>query len=260
MELSSIMHSANKRYAYALDKDTFLIRIRTKKDDLSKIILHYQDKYIPISRLDTRKEIEMVKYASDSISDYYEIEIHFHFVCLRYYFELIGDDTFYFGNERFFKKPIDNIDYMFDLPQTLREEEMYIVPSWAKNKIIYQIFPSRFRSSEDVSEEIWYKAPMGHMDNIGGNLRGIINKLDHMKELGIDVIYMTPIFKSPSSHKYDIVDYYTIEPTFGSKEDLIELVDKAHSLGIRVVLDGVFNHTSRDFFAFKDIRENGEKS
>ena len=76
MELSSIMHSANKRYAYALDKDTFLIRIRTKKDDLSKIILHYQDKYIPISRLDTRKEIEMVQYASDSISDYYEIEIH----------------------------------------------------------------------------------------------------------------------------------------------------------------------------------------
>ena len=261
MELSSIIHSANKRYAYALDKDTFLIRIRTKKDDLTKVILHYQDKYIPISRLDTRKEIEMVKYASDGISDYYEIEIHFHLVCLRYFFELVAnDETYYFGNERFFKNPIENIDYMFDLPQTLREEEMYIVPSWAKNKIVYQIFPSRFSSSADVSEEIWYKAPMGHMDNIGGNLRGIIDRLDHMKELNIDVIYMTPIFKSPSSHKYDIVDYYTIEPTFGSKCDLIELVDKAHKMGIRIVLDGVFNHTSRDFFAFKDIRENGEKS
>ena len=86
MELSSIIHSANKRYAYALDKDTFLIRIRTKKDDLTKVILHYQDKYLTTLKIDTRKEIEMVKYASDGISDYYEITLNFHLVCLRYFF------------------------------------------------------------------------------------------------------------------------------------------------------------------------------
>ncbi|RIA78360.1 glycosidase [Anaeroplasma bactoclasticum] len=262
MEISSVLHGANKRYAYALDKDLFLIRITTKKNDMKRIILHYQDKYIPVSRFDTRKVIEMEKYASDSIRDYYQVKINIHLVCLRYYFELIGSDSsvMYFGNERFFKENIETIDYMFDLPQTLREEEMFIVPAWAKNKVVYQIFPSRFASSIDVSEEIWYKAPINHMTNLGGNLKGITKKLNHIHELGADVIYLTPIFRSPSMHKYDTIDYYQIDPTFGSKEDLIELVDSAHKLGIRIILDGVFNHTSREFFAFKDIMENKEKS
>lgn len=262
MERAAVIHQANKRYAYALGADSFLIRIRTKKDDMAKVLLHYQDKYIPLSFIDTRKEVEMKKYASDSISDYYQIEINIHVVCLRYYFELIdkNNERVFFGNERFFNENIEGIEFMFDLPQTLREEEMYIVPEWAKNKVVYQIFPSRYASSIDVSEEIWYKAPIHHMENLGGNLRGIINRLDHIKELGVDVIYLTPIFRSPSSHKYDTVDYYTIEPSFGSKEDLIELVEKCHNIGVKVILDGVFNHTSREFFAFKDIMENKEKS
>ena len=262
MELSAIIHQANKRYAYALDKDTFLIRLRCKKDDISKAILHYREKYIPISFIDTRKEVEMERYATDGISDYYQIRINIHVVCLRYYFELIDQkgDKVYFGNERFFKDEIERIDFMFDLPQTLREEEMFITPKWAENKIVYQIFPSRFASSIDVSDELWYKSPIKHNDNLGGNLRGIINRLDHMIELGVDILYLTPIFRSPSSHKYDTIDYYCIEPTFGSKEDLIELVDKCHKANIKVVLDGVFNHTSVDFFAFRDIRDNKEKS
>ena len=262
MELSAIIHQANKRYAYALDKDTFLIRLRCKKDDISKAILHYREKYIPISFIDTRKEVEMERYAADGISDYYQIRINIHVVCLRYYFELIDQkgDKVYFGNERFFKDEIERIDFMFDLPQTLREEEMFITPKWAENKIVYQIFPSRFASSIDVSDELWYKSPIKHNDNLGGNLRGIINRLDHMIELGVDILYLTPIFRSPSSHKYGTIDYYCIEPTFGSKEDLIELVDKCHKANIKVVLDGVFNHTSVDFFAFRDIRDNKEKS
>ena len=262
MELSSVLHGANKRFAYALDKDLFLIRLTTKKNDMERVILHYQEKYIPVSRFDTRQTIEMEKYASDSIRDYYQIKINIHVVCLRYYFELIGSDgeVFFFGNERFFKKNIETIDYMFDLPQTLREEEMFNVPSWANNKVVYQIFPSRFASSIDVSEDIWYKAPITHMTNLGGNLKGITKRLSHIHELGADVLYLTPIFRSPSSHKYDTVDYYQIDPTFGSKDDLIELVNEAHKLNIKVILDGVFNHTSREFFAFRDIMENKEKS
>lgn len=262
MDLAAVMHHANNRFAYALDKNTFLIRLRCKKDDLSKVILHMQEKYIPVSRFDTRSKVLMEKYASDGISDYYEVKVNIHVVCLRYYFELIdkNNERVFFGNERFYKNEISAIEYMFDLPQTLREEEMFIVPDWAKNKIVYQIFPSRFASSNDVLEDEWYKAPIGHMENLGGNLRGIINKLDHFIDLGIDVIYLTPIFKSPSSHKYDIVDYYEIDPYFGTKSDLKELVDKAHLLGLRIILDGVFNHTSRDFFAFKDIILNQEKS
>lgn len=262
MEKSAIFHLPDKRYAYAVKKDTFIIRVRTKASDFKEVILHYQDKYIPKRILDTSKEIKMEKYASDGILDYYHVKIDFHVVCLRYFFEFIdfNDSHLYYGNNHFFNEIIDRIDFMFDLPQNLREEEMFITPSWANNKVVYQIFPSRFSSSIKISDKIWYKNPIGYNDNIGGNLQGIINHLDHIKELGVDVIYMTPIFKSNSIHKYDTIDYYTIEPTFGTKDDLKNLVSKAHSLGIKVVLDGVFNHTSPDFFAFKDIIKNKEKS
>ena len=262
MELSSVLHVADKRFAYALDKNKFCIRIRTKKGDLACVKLHYRYKYIPLQFFDTRQIKDMKIYASDHVFDYYEIVLSIDCICLRYFFELIdseGNHRF-FGNNRFYKELITNIDFMFDLPQNVREEEMYVLPKWAENKVIYQIFPARFSSSIDVSKEIWYKEPMSHMDNLGGNLRGIINHLDHIKSLGADLIYMTPIFKSTSMHKYNISDYYLIDPTFGTKEDLIELVKKAHDLGMKVILDGVFNHTGTDFFAFQDCVKNKEKS
>ena len=144
---------------------------------------------------------------------------------------------------------------MFDCPQNLREEERFVTPGWAENKVVYQIFPSRFASSREVPDALWYKEPISLRDNLHGDLRGIIDHLDHMRELGVDILYMTPIFRSDSCHKYDTIDYYTIDPSFGTKEDLQELVDKAHSMGMRVILDGVFNHTSREFFAFADIQK-----
>lgn len=98
------------------------------------------------------------------------------------------------------------------------------------------------------------------MDDLHGDLRGIIEHLDHVQNLGIDVLYMTPIFKSYSSHKYDIIDYYQIDPSFGTTEDLRELVQEAHKRGMKIVMDAVFNHTGREFFAFEDIMEKGEKS
>ena len=166
----------------------------------------------------------------------------------------------YYGNYFFYDEELNNNDRMFDCPQNLREEEMFEIPKWAQNKVVYQIFPSRFATDKVVDEKLWYKAPIHFMDQLGGNLRGIINHLDHMKELGIEVLYMTPIFRSNSTHKYDTIDYYEIDPSFGTKEDLKELVNKAHEMGIRVILDGVFNHSSPEFFAFKDVMEKEDKS
>ena len=136
-----------------------------------------------------------------------------------------------------------------------------MVPAWAKGKVIYQIFPDRFAGGEVVNEKIWYDSPLKNRRTMyGGNLKGIIGKLEYIKELGADIVYMTPIFLSGSNHKYDTTDYFTIDPGFGTKEDLKELVDKAHALGMYVMLDGVFNHTATDFFAFKDLKAKGEKS
>ena len=262
MEYAAIRHFADKRYCYAVENGRFVVRLEMKKGDAAKVILYGQEKYLPLKFMDTRRAWEMSIACSDNYRDYYEAVIDIDVVCLRYFFEIqdTAGDVTYYGNHNFYDEHITNIDRMFDCPQTLREEERFALPAWAKNKVVYQIFPSRFATDKDVPEEIWYQAPIGHKADLKGSLRGIINRLDYIKELGADILYMTPIFASESSHKYNIDDYYRIDPSFGTKEDLKELVDRAHALGMYVILDGVFNHTSVDFFAFKDIREKGAQS
>ena len=239
-----------------------MIRVQVKKDDMKEVILHYEDKYIPMERKDTRMTLPMKKVATSQFHDYYEAQLQMHLICLRYFFEFtdMQGEKVYYGNYEFDKECITNRDRMFDCPQNLREEEMFEVPQWAANKVVYQIFPSRFATTQPVDKELWYKAPITPMDDLHGNLRGIIEHLDYIKDLGIDVVYLTPIFKSNSCHKYDTIDYYQVDPSFGTTEDLKELVQKSHERGMKVVLDAVYNHTGREFFAFQDILEKGEKS
>lgn len=262
MEYSAIFHDMDKRFCYAIDKDLFVIRVQVKKDDMKEVILHYEDKYIPMERKDTRMTLPMKKVATSQFHDYYEAQLQMHLICLRYFFEFtdMQGEKVYYGNYEFDKECITNRDRMFDCPQNLREEEMFEVPQWAANKVVYQIFPSRFAATQPVDKELWYKAPITPMDDLHGNLRGIIEHLDHIKDLGIDVVYLTPIFKSNSCHKYDTIDYYQVDPSFGTTEDLKELVQKSHERGMKVVLDAVYNHSGREFFAFQDILEKGEKS
>lgn len=262
MEYAAIRHFADKRYCYAIEKGRFLIRLETKKGDVESVVLHVQDKYLPLKVMDTRQEYLMEIACSDNYIDYYEKILDIDVVCLRYFFEIkdTAGNVVYYGNHNFYDTCITDIDRMFDCPQNLREEELFELPQWAKNKVVYQIFPSRFATDKEVSEEEWYQAPISHKADLKGSLRGIIAHLDYIKRLGADVIYMTPVFSSNSSHKYNIDDYYRIDPSFGTKEDLKELVEKAHGLGMYVILDGVFNHTAVDFFAFKDVMEKKEKS
>lgn len=262
MEYSAIFHDMDKRFCYAIDKDLFVIRVQVKKDDMKEVILHYEDKYIPMERKDTRMTLHMKKVATSQFHDYYEAQLRMNLICLRYFFEFtdMQGEKVYYGNYEFDKECITNRDRMFDCPQNLREEEMFEVPQWAANKVVYQIFPSRFAATQPVDKKLWYKAPITPMDDLHGNLRGIIEHLDYIKDLGIDVVYLTPIFKSNSCHKYDTIDYYQVDPSFGTTEDLKELVQKSHERGMKVVLDAVYNHTGREFFAFQDILEKGEKS
>lgn len=262
MEYCGIVHFQNKNYCFALEKGKFLFRLETKKGDMEKVILHFQDKYIRLEWKDTRTQVEMKKVRSDSFKDYFEAVIEIDVICLRYFFELCDTNKIvsFFGNHEFFENKITDIECMFDCPQNLREEEIFSVPQWAKNKVVYQIFPSRFATDKEIPYEEWYKVPIDSKTNLKGNLRGIINRLNYLKDLGIDIIYLNPIFQSKSSHKYDTDDYYKIDSDFGTKEELKELVQKAHSLGLRVILDAVFNHTSDDFFAFQDVKKNEKNS
>lgn len=262
MNLAAIRHEATQEYCFCLKPGKFLFRLQTGKNDLRSVTLHSRDKYLPLKIKDTRQATPMNRISSDGQRDYYEAELEFQVVCLRYCFELedhTGQRVF-FSNCGFTDSIPEDTERLFDCPQTLREEERFCVPAWAANKVIYQVFPSRFATHKVVPDSVWYQAPIGPKADLGGSLKGIISRLDYIHDLGVDVIYLTPIFRSNSSHKYDTIDYYTIDPSFGTEDDLKELVERAHALGLRVILDGVFNHTSPDFFAFADLVKHQAES
>lgn len=135
------------------------------------------------------------------------------------------------------------------------------VPSWGG--IIYQIFPERFANGDpsiDPAGVVRWGSPPRAVEFQGGDLIGVRKNLDRLEWLGVRVIYLNPIFTSPSNHKYDTVDYFSVDPAFGGNEALADLVEAAHGRGIRVILDASFNHVHPSFFAFQDLIEHGPAS
>lgn len=137
------------------------------------------------------------------------------------------------------------------------------VPSWVSDSIFYQIFPDRFangdRGNDPPNVQPWGEKPtlQGFQ---GGDLQGIIDKLDYLVDLGVTALYLNPIFLSPSNHRYNTTNYYRIDPKLGTMDDFKRLLAAVHERGMRLILDGVFNHCGRGFFAFVDVLENGEHS
>ena len=139
---------------------------------------------------------------------------------------------------------------------------MTTTPQWVKDAIFYQIFPDRFAKSKrlpDIGFEAW-ESPPSYNGFKGGDLYGVIEKLDYLQDLGINAIYFNPVFASASNHRYHTFDYYNVDPLLGGNDALRELLDEAHKRGIRVVLDGVFNHASRGFWQFHHVLETGAAS
>lgn len=137
------------------------------------------------------------------------------------------------------------------------------VPSWVQDAIFYQIFPDRFANG-DTSNDPPNVQPWGAKPTttgfMGGDLRGIIEHLDYIQDLGANALYLNPIFLSPSNHRYNATDYGRIDPKLGDEADFEELVRSVHGRGMHLILDGAFNHTGRGFFAFADILENQKES
>lgn len=255
----------------------FTITLRVGKDNIDSAYICYGCCYV-----------KMQKNHSTDFFDYYEGT----FICdsepMNYYFQIICDSRTYFYNKAGVVKDI-NSEYNFTiLPD-------FSTPSWAKGAVMYQIYVDRFyngdKSNDVVTNEYEYlglkskhiedwDTPLENMDVCnfyGGDLQGVIDKMDYLSDLGVDAIYFNPIFVSPSNHKYDIQDYEHIDPHYGvivtktgnplSNEDkdnknatlymarttdpknleasdqlLAKLIGIAHSKGIKVILDGVFNH------------------
>jgi len=138
---------------------------------------------------------------------------------------------------------------------------MITTPDWVQDAIFYQIFPDRFaRSAHNPNDlltfEAWDTPPTQHGFK-GGDLYGVAERLDYLKDLGITALYLNPIFASASNHRYHAYDYYKVDPLLGGNKAFQELLDKAHKKDMRVILDGVFNHASRGFWQFHHVLENG---
>ena len=141
-------------------------------------------------------------------------------------------------------------------------DEEFDTPRWMREGLLYQIMPDRFAARGKNAPEAgwlhekWDEPPAIHVDPsthdnraddfFGGNFRGVMDRLDYLKELGVTAIYFNPIFRARSNHKYDTGDYETIDPSFGTREDFEALCERARALGIRILLDGVFSHTGSD--------------
>jgi neopullulanase len=135
-----------------------------------------------------------------------------------------------------------------------------MTPDWVKDGVFYQIFPDRFARSDRVTKpanlEPWDSPPTVYGFK-GGDLLGIVEHLDYLDDLGITALYLNPIFQSAANHRYHTQDYYRVDPILGGDVAFRRLLNAAHARGIRVVLDGVFNHASRGFYQFYHTLENG---
>ena len=136
-------------------------------------------------------------------------------------------------------------------------------PGWVRDAVFYQIFPDRFatsgRASLPTNLEPWESRPTRRGFK-GGDFAGVQARLDYLGDLGINAIYLNPIFQSAANHRYHTHDYSRVDPVLGDNQAFREFLDAAHDRGIRVMLDGVFNHASRGFLKFSHIMENGRQS
>ncbi len=137
------------------------------------------------------------------------------------------------------------------------------IPHWVPDAVFYQIFPDRFANGDPSNDppgtEPWSAKPTRE-NFFGGDLEGVIQKLDYIKDLGCNAIYLNPIFKAGTNHRYDTRDYFQIDPALGDDAVFDRLIEEAHGKGIRVVLDGVFNHCGDGFAPFQDVLEKGPDS
>lgn len=263
MKKEAVLHVPLSEYAYAVDERTINIRIRTAKSDIVKCSVFYGDRVDMVEPIRVR-EVIMDRIASDELFDYYEATIHDTLTRVCYYFLLNdGDNELYYYSRGFDEKMNAHRTEYFQFPY-IRREDIGDTPAWAKDVIMYHIFPDSFASGKrnlsgvgarhDVSEDIVSES------RLGGTLKGIEENIDYIADMGFNCIYINPLFTASSYHKYDTIDYMSVDPCLGMKYDLVSLVKKCHENGIKVILDGVFNHCGSNFFAFKDVLKNGSSS
>lgn len=272
MEFNSVYHRANDNFCYSLNEEELVINIMTGYDVDYVNIIHGDPFKSGILgggegwtgdalNIPFKKRLKNNLWWTTTLKPEYKR--------LKYYFELkAGDEVWYYFEDGFLSREQMALEgrsrQCFVMPW-MNPVDINVTPSWVNETVWYQIYPERFCNGDaSVNPEHvlpWRnKGSVRNEEFFGGDFQGIINKLDYLKDLGITGIYFTPINESPSSHKYDTTDYTKLDPHFGSEEVFKKLVDEAHKRGMRIMLDGVFNHSGEDFAPWKDVKEKGPES
>lgn len=256
----AIRHINTKSYVYLRNRKSLVFRIRTAREDIKNCILVYWARTNPTEK----KEVKLVCKQRDALFDYYEAEVLFSRVARyqKYYFKLEGhkNETVFVNAYGIYDREPDEGYFEF---LYANQNDIFEIPDWSKGIVYYQIFPERFYNGKRENDRgdcvPWGSIPTRE-NYMGGDLKGITDKIGYLKELGIQCIYLNPIFKADFNHKYATTDYYEIDPEFGTSEEFRELVTACHNNKIRVILDGVFNHAGVQFGPFRDLLEKQEKS
>ncbi len=243
-----IFNENSRTYVDPASTKTIYFAIDTLKNDVSEVFLCVNGNKIGMKRI-----------SIDKYTDRYETVFHPSSRKFDYCFELKDASTvLYDGRNGVSASPVC---FTFDFSKPT--VGILNAPQWSKGAIVYEIFPDRFFNGDPSNDPInvyaWGGTPT-YYNFFGGDLQGIIDKIGYLHSLGVNVVYTTPIFQAPSNHKYDTTDYMKIDPHFGTLKTFENLVKALHSVGIKWILDGVFNHTGTTFFAFQDLLQNQKKS
>ncbi len=273
MNKSAVLHIPMSQYAFALSEDTFVIRLRTGKEDLDGCRLFWGDRACPSSPVHFSSVPMEVRF-QDTLYDFYEITLH---PCPRrlcYYFQLTkeSEQFFYYAGAFHTELPdlvmedgfvIEGRSEYDQYPYILRSEILKL-PEWFLHAVVYNIFPDSFadgfRRLSGKGKAIPLPDQTISHSHLGGTLQGILENLDYIQKLGFNCLYLNPIFHGEEYHKYDIVDYFHVDPCLGSDQDFLALTDALHSRGMHIIIDGVFNHCSWHFPQFEDVVQKGEAS
>lgn len=252
--VEAVYHATELPYAQWTDSTTISLRLRVKKGDLEYCsVLLSPGKGV--------REVPMKWFAQDGIFEYFRAWIPSVSSPAEYAFKLRdGSCELYYSSS---DSCSSNLDDCRPFVMNFADSLTFFTPTWAVGRVFYQIFPERFRNGDSTNDppgvETWDAAP-ANFNFFGGDLQGVMDGLGYLDSLGIGAIYFNPIFEATSNHKYNTSDYMKIDPHFGTVETLRNLLEQAHKRDIRIILDGVFNHSGYEFWAFQDVVKNGPAS
>ncbi len=263
MNKYAIFHQPESRYAYALSDNKLRIILRTAHEKFGSVEILYNNKYDFTKH---RNTAVMTKFAETELFDYYKADFTLADVRLAYVFLISQNSKNYYYSEEGISESYDfELAYytFFQFP-CINGSDVMRVCDWTQSAVFYQIFIDRFARGNFEKDDKYINCEWnGGCDRYtfaGGDLKGITGKLDYIKSIGANALYLTPIFASDSNHKYNITDYTAVDPQFGSQSDLEELLKSARERGMKVIIDTVFNHCDQKHAFFQDVLKNGVKS